>query len=84
MDAVRGKWPVRREFPGGPAHHKGVYAGCSTQTDMDVERTGTAVPLAAMDFVVTDFVIKMDFDARPNGGSVGGGALESEADVVPA
>ena len=84
MDAVCGKWPVRRVFPGGPAHHKGVHAGCSAQTDMDVERTGTAVPLATMDFVVADFAIKMDFDARPNGGSVGGGALESEADVVPA
>ena len=51
---------------------------------MDVERTGTAVPLAAMDFVVADFAIEVDLNARANGGSIGGGALESEADVVPA
>ena len=37
-----------------------------------------------MDFIVSDFAIEVDFDARSDGGSVGGGALKSETDVVPA
>ena len=83
VHAVGSKRAVGRDQSARPPNDKGIHQVCIAEPEVDIEGTRTAVALTAVDFIVAHQSIKVRFNARTNGRTIGGCSLQFKHRIMP-